>query len=206
MADWDENSPRLHANLQAVLAGVAASAAKREKITLAAIKGWHKAARFGLDVPSGASVGRFRGEPGLEDERVGVGNAGFNLPGARPELVAGEAERFIEKVQRGVDGLDGLYPADRDLDRDGFLAITELAGWARAQWVRIHPFMNGNGRTARFITNAILMRYGLPPAMRLHPRPDGSYGAAGGRAMRGDVEPTIVLVRGLVLDMIRSPP
>ncbi len=39
----------------------------------------------------------------------------------------------------------------------------ELAAWAHAEFVRIHPFPDGNGRTARLIMNYLLMESGFAP-------------------------------------------
>lgn len=39
----------------------------------------------------------------------------------------------------------------------------ELAAWTHAEFVRIHPFIDGNGRTSRLIMNFQLMKNGLPP-------------------------------------------
>jgi Fic family protein len=39
----------------------------------------------------------------------------------------------------------------------------ELAAWTHAEFVRIHPFLDGNGRTARLIMNYQLMSYGFLP-------------------------------------------
>ena len=39
----------------------------------------------------------------------------------------------------------------------------ELAAYAHHELVRIHPFVDGNGRTARLLMNLILMRGGYPP-------------------------------------------
>lgn len=64
--------------------------------------------------------------------------------------------------------------------------------------MRIHPFANGNGRTARLWANAIAMRYGLPPFVRLRPRPDFGYEAASGEAMRGKHQTTILAFRRLL--------
>ena len=41
--------------------------------------------------------------------------------------------------------------------------IVELAAIAHHELVRIHPFVDGNGRCARLLTNLILMRTGYPP-------------------------------------------
>ena len=43
--------------------------------------------------------------------------------------------------------------------------IIELAAVAHHELVRIHPFIDGNGRCARLLTNLILMRAGYPPIM-----------------------------------------
>ncbi|WP_270809996.1 Fic family protein [Hungatella effluvii] len=39
----------------------------------------------------------------------------------------------------------------------------ELAAWTHAEFVRIHPFPDGNGRTSRLIMNYQLMAQGFPP-------------------------------------------
>ncbi len=45
--------------------------------------------------------------------------------------------------------------------------IIEYAALAHFKLVGIHPFVDGNGRTARLLTNLILMKYGFPPAVVL---------------------------------------
>jgi Fic family protein len=39
----------------------------------------------------------------------------------------------------------------------------ELAAWTHAEFVKIHPFADGNGRTSRLIMNYQLMAYGFLP-------------------------------------------
>jgi hypothetical protein len=87
-------------------------------------------------------------------------------------------------------------------------SLIDVAGWAHAEWVRIHPFANGNGRTARIWANVILMRYGIEPVVRLRPRPDNGYGDAGAKAMHGDWVPTADCFRALVMQayQLRGPP
>jgi Fic family protein len=47
------------------------------------------------------------------------------------------------------------------------LSPPELAAWIHCKLVRIHPFTDGNGRTARLLMNLVLMRTGYPPAVIL---------------------------------------
>lgn len=84
----------------------------------------------------------------------------------------------------------------------------DLSAWAHAEWLRMHPFANGNGRTTRIWANAILMRYGLPPAVRLRPRPGGGYGLAGAAAMDGDWRATAAVFRTMLEEVLseRGPP
>jgi hypothetical protein len=152
----------------------------------------------GLDVPAEAFVGRFRGEPGLEKIGVRVGNKAGTSPGD----VAQQLAVFEGKLKRTVEALDARYPAGSELDADGLAAVIQLSAWAHAEWVRIHPFANGNGRTARFWANYVFMRYGLPPVIRMRPRPDGGYGAAGGAAMDGNWQPTAVVFRRILLEAL----
>lgn len=48
------------------------------------------------------------------------------------------------------------------------------------------------------------MRYGLPPFVRLRPRPDGGYGAACSKAMEGDWTPTAQVFRRMYRDFLTS--
>lgn len=41
----------------------------------------------------------------------------------------------------------------------------KLAAIAHYQLVKIHPFVDGNGRTSRLLMNTILMKYGFPPVV-----------------------------------------
>jgi hypothetical protein len=84
--------------------------------------------------------------------------------GMLPGEVARELAAFQHTLQRAVAALDARYPAGQELDGDGLAAVIDLCAWTHAEWVRIHPFGNGNGRTARIWANALLMRYGLPCA------------------------------------------
>ncbi len=49
--------------------------------------------------------------------------------------------------------------------QEGGMETVALAAMAHHKLVAIHPFIDGNGRTARLIMNLILMRAGYPPAI-----------------------------------------
>jgi hypothetical protein len=168
--------------------------------TVEAARRWQRDARAGLTVPDKKYVGRFRGETGLKTMRVWVGAR----EGAPPERVASELAAFERTLQRAVAALDARYPPGEALDIDGFAAVIDLCAWAHAEWVRIHPFANGSGRTARIWANALLMRYGLPPVIRLRPRPDRGYGDAGVAAMNGDWRPTAAVFRRMLAEFLAA--
>jgi Fic family protein len=79
----------------------------------------------------------------------------------------------------------------------------EQAARAHLRLVDIHPFIDGNGRTARLLMNLLLMRHGYPPAIiRYEGRP--AYYAALEKAHRQELEPFLTLVAEAVarsLDM-----
>ena len=198
MADWDEDSKELRANLVRVLRQVRDSAFRRDPPSLEAARKWQTETMAGLDVPDKAFVGRFRGERGVEKIGVGV----ENKPGTPPGDVAQHLAVFERKLKRAIEALDARYLAGSELDADGLAAVIEVSAWAHAEWVRIHPFANGNGRTARFFANFVFMRYGLPPVIRMRPRPDEGYGPAGRAAMDGDWQPTVAVFRRILVEAL----
>src|ERR1039457_4614056 len=176
-----------------------------------------------LRIPDSRFVGAFRGEPGLENVQVRVGAHCVHAV-VRPEPglenvhvrggadyrvhaadVAGALADFETKLQALVAELDAMLPTGNEPNADQLAAIVDLCGWVHAEWVRIHPFANGNGRTARLWANSIAMRYGLPPFVSLRPRPNSGYAEAGAKAMQGDWEPTAIVFRQLLGDFLAEP-
>lgn len=77
------------------------------------------------------------------------------------------------------------------------LNAVELAAWVHAEFVRIHPFPDGNGRTARLIMNYSLMSSGLLPVNIGTDSRIEYYEALDKYAADGDLEPFARLVAGL---------
>jgi Fic family protein len=77
-------------------------------------------------------------------------------------------------------------PSNSEPNADQLAAILDLCAWAHAEWVRIHPFANGNGTRRASGGDYLAMRYGVPPFIRLRPRPNSSYGEARAKAMQCD--------------------
>jgi len=198
--NWDEDSPQLRENLARVLEEIVQAAEQRETPTLEAARRWQIIVMQGLDVPDSRFVGAFRGEPGVENVQLRV-RANYGVDSAK---VAEELKRFEAKVQTLAAELDALLPIGQEPDADQLAAIVDLCAWSHAEWARIHPFANGNGRTARLWANGLAMRYGLPPFIRLRPRPYAGYGDAGAKAMQGDWEPTAVAFRRLLEDFLND--
>ncbi len=197
-ADRDADSARLRRNLAVVLSSVRDDAANRVVPCVAMAAQWQKTIMAGLNVPDSAYAGGFRGERGLENVRVSVGGTAA----LGPADVAGALVLFESRLQAVLASLDAAFPVDAELTADGLAAVIDLAAWAHAEWGRIHPFANGNGRTARIWANLVLMRYGIPPVIRLRPRPDAGYAAASASAMQGDWEPTAAVFRAMVLQAL----
>lgn len=198
MPDWERDSPQLRANLTEILAEIAAAADQREKPTVEAARRWQALAMRNLEVRDKRYIGAFRGEPGLESVNVRVGS---NY-GADPADVADSLKQFESKLQQLVAELDKVLPPGQEPNLDQLAAIIDLCAWAHSEWVRIHPFANGNGRTARLWANSLALRYGLPPFIRLRPRPNASYGQAGAKAMQGDWKPTVAVFHRLLQDFL----
>ena len=147
----------------------------------------------GLHIPDQRFVGTFRGEPSLENIAVRV----VGQYGVEPHTVADELKRFESKLQALIGQLDGLVPVNQEPDADQLSAILDVCAWSHAEWIRIHPFANGNRRTARLWANGVALRHGLPPFIRLRPQSNDGYGDAGAQAMLGDWRPTAIVFRRL---------
>lgn len=198
MPDWDEDSPRLRANLAEVFGRARDEALLREPLTLKVAREWQRRMLEGLNLPEPGLSGKFRGEAGLEDYEVGIGG----LLGVPAPEVAAELATFERKLHQGLSALDHIIAPGSDPTADAFEAILLLCAWAHAEWIRIHPFANGNGRTARLWVNSIAMRYGLPPFLRLRPRPNDEYARAAAAAMQGSWRASVELFRRMLVESL----
>ena len=201
MPDSDTDNPQSRKNLAQVLNEFTRAAQHREHPALETAKDWQAISMRGLKVPDSRFVGAFRGEPGLENLQVKVG-AFYGVDAADVSVAL---KMFESRLQALVAELDSLIPAGQEPDADQLAAILDLCAWAHSEWVRIHPFANGNGRTARFWANWIALRYGLPPFIRLRPRPNVGYAEAGAKAMQGDWKPTLIVFRQLLDACLDEP-
>lgn len=192
---WNDDDPgdtqRIVGNTRTIADGILVAAAARAPLLVADIVGWHAGAYAGCQVPSAGYVGHFRGDPGepdLDDYEVIVGGH----PGVASADVTTEVIQLVAAVNQACGGLDQQLPAGtRPTTAQELHAVLLLAAYAHGEFVRIHPFANGNGRSARLLVAWVCFRYGLPMFLALRPRPgDPAYAAAAAASMQGQHELT----------------
>lgn len=68
--------------------------------------------------------------------------------------------------------------------------------YAHYEFIRIHPFNNGNGRTGRIVMNLVAMKFGYKPLVLYHREGESSkvYIEAMKAADKGDLEPLRKLI------------
>lgn len=102
-------------------------------------------------------------------EEVRISGAGFTPPAGNEMYV--QIKSFYEDLAIKETTLNPI----------------ELAAWTHAEFVRIHPYIDGNGRTSRLIMNYQLLRYGyLPVSVAKENRLD-YYNALEEYAVNGDL-------------------
>ena len=77
------------------------------------------------------------------------------------------------------------------------LNLIELAAWIHAEFVRIHPFPDGNGRTSRLIMNYQLMANGFPAISIKKENRLEYFNALEAYAVEGDLAPFAEMVAEL---------
>jgi Fic family protein len=77
--------------------------------------------------------------------------------------------------------------------------LPEALAQSHNTFERIHPFLDGNGRTGRLLLNLVLVRLGYPPAI-IYKRDRTRYLAAMRKADRGDLGPLGELIARSITD------
>ena len=188
---WNEDppgsEPQILVNAADLLRELAAQAADRRRPSEAMARDWHRRLYAGILL----SVPYYAGEPRdtdpacpqLQGYEVAVGRARGTPSAQVPAALAD----FQARARRAVIGLDAAIPIGAE-PRDGaeLSGVLALCAVLHGEWVRIHPFANGNGRTARLWANWAALRYRLPPFVTIKPRPLEPYGLAAAASMGGD--------------------
>lgn len=210
---WGEDSSAdeilVAAHVVTLLRELVGRAPERLGPTVGMAHTWHRAIYRGVgSVPLESYLGAPRGStPELDGyEVVLLDHRGRLTAQAVPAAdVRSALSGFQRSVTAAVAVLDDVIPVGaRPRGGDELMAVLRLAAEVHGEWVRIHPHANGNGRVARVWANWLALRFGLPPFVRIKPRPDGLYYAqAAHRSMsRGDHE----LTAQAFLDLLRAAP
>ncbi len=148
------NVARLDAEIQA-------QPGSREAFTLALPLQWHTQIHAGCThVPVPEYVGHYRGSalPHLENCPVFFGPFTGNAAGE----VARELSAFENGLQGTLTRLDAALPDAAAATPSRLNVVLEAMASHYATWLRIHPFADGNGRTARILANWVMVRYWQP--------------------------------------------
>lgn len=169
---WDDRDPAVRQSLDDQLLNVVVpesvrSALAREPLTLDLVKEWHRRMTAIVSVAPPEAAGRFR-DPSWFPHEIHVAGV-LGVPTADVAAATADFEfRYDARVNAlDVEIPDGSPPVNSVQVDQVLLLCAELHG----DWVRIHPFGNGNGRTARLLGNWILVRYGVQPLLSPTPRP-----------------------------------
>jgi len=145
-----------------------------------AVRGWHAALYDGCRVPVAGYVGHLRGDPAVAElvgYEVGVG---AEQPDGYPEkmgvwsvLLPDAVDGLLAATHAALTRLDEILPVGtRPASVDELDAVVGLTARVHGEWVRLHPFANGNGRIARVWAAWLALRYNLPVFVTVKPRPD----------------------------------
>lgn len=206
---WNADDPRdlplIEENLRRVLEIIVRQAPLREPPSVNLAQGWHRDIYRNVKVPVPYYIGEIRDSDPHFPELFGYEVAVGSSPGALSRHVPGQLERFERLMVEAVGRLDPIFQAGETPTEAGTLhSVLTLCAISHGEWVRIHPFANGNGRTARLWANWCATRYGLPPFLRLRPRPAGdAYGLAAADSMRGDHRAMVLVFADLLGHRLR---
>jgi Fic family protein len=201
---WNEDPPgsqaTISANIAALWPSIADDAATRPTPTIARAQEWHRSIYRGIALPVPYYSGEIRDSdprfPELYGYEVSVGGR----LGVISAHVPDELEMLEQRLQKVCRRLDSAIPTEEKPASEADLrAVIVFCANAHGEWVRIHPFANGNGRVARVWANWLALRYGLPPFVRIKPRPEGAgYETAVAASMRSEHSLTTIVFRGLL--------
>jgi fido (protein-threonine AMPylation protein) len=189
---WNADPPafrrQIEQNVVAVARRIREEAVHREPPTVDMAKQLHRDIYQGIPLPVPYYAGEVRDSDPRYPELIGYEVAVGPLAAVPSADVPAALARFEQSMQRATRALDAALSAGvKPGNARELTGVIQLAGIAHGEWIRIHPFAIGNGRTARLWVAWVASRYGLPLFLQLRPRPAGTrYAVAAGMSMLGN--------------------
>ena len=215
---WNDDDPaeraRILKNVGSLLTELRTTAPGRVMPDTAEVRRWHAACKL----PVAGYAGHFRGYPMVPEligYEVGVGTRQLDgwpsKVGVFSPQVHEAVLELLSKVEAGAARLDAvLPPGGRPADAAQLQAVASLAAITHGEWIRIHPYANGNGRTARIWAAWVALRYGGPVFVSIKLRPDdAAYAIASAGSMgrppdfRGDHSLALTLFTHMLVQVLR---
>ena len=140
---------RLATNLESIAARVHSNELGDRPINLSLLRELHRALFEGVRDHAGTHRHR-----GWGDEYLGFGpNRSSKNTDVEAELI-----RVLTQAQTSIDSLRANADSP-DYESSGL----HVAIWIHAEVIKIHPFIDGNGRTSRLVLNLVLVSLGFRP-------------------------------------------
>lgn len=167
---------RITDNFKQLVISVAKGALDGVRPTSELVQSWHAASLLDVPLAEPWVAGHYRGQGPPTSKLFSCQNHVNGVLGTPPARVRGEvAATFVELSDR-LDALD-LRLANGESIEDLYDEVLVTCAWVHGQWVRIHPFVDHNGSTARLLTMMVGLRYGVP--LRLPGKPRSQLPNAG---------------------------
>ena len=150
------------------------------------IKTWHERLFRGA-VPVPYYAGHYRSNDSrfpclqVDVEVNGIYGSPFAYVPAHMQAFSSEMGEFILETDR--------FLKSKSSKIQKAAAAVQLATFLMGRLIQIHPFLNGNGRTARVLANWCFNRYGYHMPFFLDRPAAVDYAIASASAMRGDMTP-----------------
>jgi len=189
---WNADPPgydqQLLLNAERVLRSIVASSDQRDLPTVAIAQDWHRRLYEGVPLPVSYYAGEVRDSDDRFPELVGYEVSVGAVSGTTTANVSLGLANFERQIEIGISRIDAAIAVGaRPGTSQQLGGVIAFCAMVHGEWIRIHPFANGNGRTARLWTNLVAVRYGLPPFVAIKPRPgDPAYRQAAAASMSGD--------------------
>jgi fido (protein-threonine AMPylation protein) len=184
--NWDEQIPvdrmaEFSVALRAALAAVTALS-RTGLLSVDVIEDWHRVL-FERFVPLDYYAGNVRQD---DANRICLGRdvEVDSIRGAHFREVIVRLHRLMDALRDSISETElnwGFLPNNERAKR-----VALIIAVAIGDFIRIHPFINGNGRISRLIWRWGLHRFGVPAQVRIAPRPDAPYSTLMKASMQGD--------------------